>query len=355
MDDIHAGGKKDSKGHAILSLVCAFLLVNYGYGMALQKTSVKKTQRAVAASLTGWIDRSRGKQSITGRLIWSGQSGGFRIWWTTDDLFVLSARGIERIWRPLAERGRGDFAEEMRRNDQAGEKAPDNCGYQRDFKLLSVVGTLVSFQDDEYSYCGGVHPTTYRRFTAIDLATRNKALYFQDEKLMDAALAKPGRVAKLTEYFDEQDVLSALLADRFIRRVFAQAGVSAPPRTLAKLTELFAENDYIIDGSDLELSPDFLSQFAFHHLAGNKVAVRLNLPSLASAYRARQIGLLLPITLRLQQALALADVRKEGFLMKDATHISHNQFTRFVFKVSKEIKNVGHNNSTNSMKRVLKK
>jgi len=41
--------------------------------------------------------------------------------------------------------------------------------------------------------------------------------------------------------------------------------------------------------------------------------------------------------------------------MKDAIHISHNRVTRFVFKVSKEIKNVGHNNSTNSMKRVLKK
>lgn len=61
------------------------------------------------------------------------------------------------------------------------------------------------------------------------------------------------------------------------------------------------------------------------------VAVRLNLPSIAFAYRSQQIGLLLPIPSELKQPLALAAIGQEGFLMAEAPRGTRNQVTRFAF------------------------
>ena len=275
---------------------------------------------------------SKGEQNVTGKIIWSGMFGGFGIQWTKDDLFVQSVSGLERTWAPLAKKGFDEFAADVAKTNQTDGRSSNNCDYQRDFRVLSIVGTLISFQDEEYSDCGGLHPTTYRRFTTIDLAKPGAISYGRGEEAMDADLTRVGKVVKLTDYFNEGDVLRALLKDRVIQQALIEAGVSAPLRTLAELPELFSKNDYILSGSELELRPDFLTRFAFHHVEGEKVAIRINLPSLASAYRAKQIGLLLPIPPSLQQPLTLAATQREGFLMREAPPNARDEFTRINFK-----------------------
>ncbi len=305
-----------------LAASCALL----AYGCDLRSTTAVPTQSSQAQT-----------QNVGGRAIWSGMSGGFGIQWTKDDLFVQSASELERTWAPLAKAGFDEFAADMNRVIRTEGGGTNNCDYQRDFEVLSIVGALVSFQDDEYSDCGGAHPSTYLRFTMIDLSRPSGVLYGRGENAMDADLTS-GKVVKLTDYFSEQDILRALLADRIIKQVLADAGVSAPPESLAALPELFAKNDYVLKGTELELRPDFLSRFAFHHIEGDKVVVRLNLPSIAFAYRSQQIGLLLPIPPALQQALALAVTRREGFLMREAPRVADKQFTRFNFKLGKGAK-----------------
>jgi hypothetical protein len=276
---------------------------------------------------------SQQQQKLTGKTIWKGFSGGVEIEWTADDLFSKSAEKVERIFKPLAKRGYDEFLADVSAGDKTKEVGTKNCDYRRDFEVLSIVGTLISFKDNEYSDCGGAHPTTEMRFTTIDLARPSEVFYGQGENAMDADLRRPGKVVKLTDYFAASDVLNALLADRVIKRALAGAGISSPPRTLASLPEIFAKDGYVLNETELTLRPDFLTRFAFHHIEGDTVAVRLNLPSIAFAYRSQQIGLLLPIPSQLREPLALAVIGQEGFMMQKAPPAIRDQVTRFAFKI----------------------
>ena len=273
------------------------------------------------------------RQKITGRSIWKGVSAGFQIEWTTSDLFSTSGETVETIFRSLAKRGYEEFEADINRTDHTKGAPLNNCDYRRDFKVRSIVGSLITFEDTEYSDCGGAHPSTDMRFTLIDLSRPGEVFYGQGDNAMDADLQKPGKVVKITDYFAESDLLNALLADRVIKRALTKAGVSSLPQTLSALPEMFAKNDYVLNDTELSLRPDFLTRFAIHHLEGDMVALRLHLPSIAFAYRSRQIGLLLPIPAKLRQPLALAATGQEGFLAGEPPSGINNQFTRFAFKI----------------------
>lgn len=270
------------------------------------------------------------RAEVSGKPIWRGSSGGVEIEWTTADLFSRSGGNLEKIFQPVAEKGHEEFVAAMSGVTPTKGQS-HNCDYRRDFQLLSVVGPLVSFEDTEYSDCGGAHPTTQTRFTAVDLKREGTVAYQYDESV-DVDVDRPGKAVKLTDYFQESDILNALLADRVISEALKEAGVSTPPKTLAALPEVFAKNGYLING-ELSLRPDFLTRFAFHHLEGDMVAVRINLPSIAFGYRSKQIGLLLPVPPVLKQQLASAASGEEGFLMGSAPQSIRKQSTRFSFKI----------------------
>lgn len=293
---------------------------------------------ASPASKSDQNSPSAARAEVSGKSIWRGNSGGVEIDWTTADLFSRSGGNIEKIFQPVAEKGHEEFLADL--NGATPTKGQNhNCEYRRDFEVLSIAGSLVSFQDTEYSDCGGAHPTTETRFTAVDLK-REGSVPYQYGETIDVDMNQPGKVVKLTDYFQESDILNALLADPVIGEALKEAGVSTPPKTLAALPEVFAKNGYLIKG-ELSLRPDFLTRFAFHHLEGDMVAVRLNLPSIAFGYRSKQIGLLLPVPAVLKQPLASAASGEEGFLMGSAPQSIRKQLTRFAFKIGA---GAGHDN-----------
>src|SRR5206468_2838286 len=93
----------------------------------------------------------------------------------------------------------------------------------------------------------------------------------------------------------------------------------------------FAASGYALGDLDFELRPDVLTRFAFHHLEGDTVAVRLGLPPHSGAIRTehQQLGLLLPIPHSLKQELGLATSRQQRFLMSDGEQISNRRTTAF--------------------------
>lgn len=281
---------------------------------------------------------SAARPEVSGKSIWRGNSGGVEIDWTTADLFSRSGGNLEKIFQPVAEKGHEEFLADLKGVEPTKGQS-HNCDYRRDFELLSIVGSLVSFQDTEYSDCGGAHPTTETRFTAVDLKREGPVAYQYGESI-DVDVDRPGKAVKLTDYFQESDILNALLADSVISEALKEAGVSTPPKTLAALPEVFAKNGYVLRG-ELSLRPDYLTRFAFHHLEGDMVAVRINLPSIAFGYRSKQIGLLLPVPPVLKQPLASAASGEEGFLMGSAPQSTRKQLTRFAFKIGA---GAGHDN-----------
>jgi LysM repeat protein len=239
--------------------------------------------------------------------IWQGQSGGLNVHWTKTD--ITATQGGKRLFsaRALAQK---DFQADF----LTGNEAID-CEYQRKFRLLSVVGNIANLEESEYVKCQGTAPpSSETRFTAVDFANG-------------------GKVLKLTDFFAESDILKALLADNLLKKALAHS--KTPPSTLQALYEALEWSAITIRNCEYGLSEDFLSQFAFHHLSRNRVAIRLNLLLLTHACqsKSRQLGFYLTIPTALKSALNQANRGKAGFLMtrsiagKKSTRVSFSTTT----------------------------
>jgi hypothetical protein len=266
-----------------------------------------------------------------GQVIWTGKSGGFEIRWTTADIQA----------RPLKKPGGAVFsaAQLSRRGFQTFISPPNLTGsekhiaYGRTFTLLSVVGSIVSLKDElYYEITPSAHPGGEIRFTAIDLAKPGKVPdpWAKEEGL---SLTELGKVAKLTDYFPEQEVLKALLDQAIIQE--ALSGESPP--SLAQLFNLLKEQHIMINDIPYLFPQDFLTRFAFHHLEGEKVAVGLSL-SAGGAFRSLppELVLLLPIPPALKNSLALAASGQEGFLRRDQERLSEGRNTIIRFTKGKK-------------------
>lgn len=327
-------------GGFLVLLACT---LSYGCNSASQSNLIQGASPARTPEPRKETQQNSLPQStIVGDVIWKGESSGLNIRWTTVDLYMQTATGVQGIWEPLVEKGFEDY-EAISADDGTGEPLPVmDCDYERNFVVLSVVGTLVSFEDSYYVGCEReAHPSIDTRFTTIDLAKSGDLLYAlgQDTPMMDVDLTSSGKIVKLTDYFAEVDILRALLADRVVQKALATLKITMQPQTIEELLTLFAPNNYELGDSWYELRPDFLTRFAFHHIEGDRVAVRIGLPPAYGFNRALhlQLGLLLPIPKEMREHLVLAAKRQEGFLMRDAKRIARDRATTFKFKTGKGV------------------
>jgi hypothetical protein len=266
---------------------------------------------------------------IAAPAIWTGKSGGFAIRWTTADLQARSLKRPGRLIFSAAQLSRRAFQTFISPPNLDGSE--ERITYERQFTLLSVVGSIVSLRDElYYNIQPSAHPGLEIRFTAIDLAKPGAVPdpWATEEGF---SLKKSGKVAKLTDYFPEKEVLKALLNDAIIQETLG----GESPSSLAKLFKLLKDRRIEINGVPYLLPRDWLTRFAFHHLQGNKVAVRLGLPSAGGAARGlhAELGLLLPIPPALKKSLTLAASGKEGFLMADRKKLAGKGVTRIAFSI----------------------
>lgn len=283
--------------------------------------SISPTQSA-----TGFVTRPITGAELNGaqRMIWTGRSAGFTIQWSTTDINARRAGGALLFSaKSLAQTGFKEFRD-INTDSTTGQA--DKCVYQRNFTLLSVVGSIISFRDNNYSSCEGeAHPAGETRYTAIDLV-KPGAVSYKDE--MEFDLNDPGKAVKLTDIFDETDIFNALRADSLVKEAFADS--PSQPRSLNELVESFGGQ--VSDKHCYSVDRDMFTRFAFHHLENGKVAVRLGFSGAGPCREyLTEIGILLPIPPSLKTALAQAESGKEGFLMKDLKKISNGHTTKLSF------------------------
>ncbi len=166
-------------------------------------------------------------------------------------------------------------------------------------KPLSLVGSVLSLRRDDY-WDGGAHPSGAIEYYALD-PTRLRARL------------------TLTDLFPDRDVVRALWADPIVRRSLTKAGVQSPPATAAALERKLEDQSFGgEEGSKYGYGKDFLKGFSFHHLEGDRVAVRLCVSWYTEIYRfnSTEIGILLPIPARLRAAFQSAAAGREGFLTR---------------------------------------
>jgi hypothetical protein len=242
-------------------------------------------------------------QPTLAKPIWKGNSAGYQVQWTTTDLLALPPAGGKPLFsaRTMALK---DFAEVDPQSD---------CEQSRELSVLSLVGTVVSYQQADYVSCPGTaHPSAQTSYQTLNLA-------------------RPAQLPLLTDLFSEASVLTSLLAEPTIRAALRDLKPAKLPSTTQQLVALLTQ----WSGScAYGFSKDLLSRFAFHHLEGGKVAVRIGLSHGCEAMRGNlyPLGILLPIPNTLGLPLRKAQFRQAGFLMKDQRRIAQKKVT--VFEVS---------------------
>ncbi|HEX8693351.1 MAG TPA: hypothetical protein VF746_13075 [Longimicrobium sp.] len=250
------------------------------------------------------------------QVIWRGRSGGFDITWDTSD---VSARrvGDGRLVFSLKQ------AFDAERAGRTGDDDPPIREEMVTYRLLSVVGSIVSLEQYWYCDCGGAHPISGRGFVSYDLARSTPA--------------RPHPV-RITELVPEAPLLRALTADRLIRGVMDSVDVRTARSLAALVDTLKYQGTFVATPDDDEqgmecsysVGESFPSDFALHHVENGQLAIRFSLSHSVEICRGRmvQVGVLVPVPPRLQPALMAADARRSGYLMKDVRRIAGDRETR---------------------------
>lgn len=240
-------------------------------------------------------------------VIWRGTSAGFAITWSDRDISVARAGRVVFSARRMADR---EWAEMQGDHD---EDVPVR-EYEQRFRLLSVVGAIISLEEATYCDCGGAHPISWTRYVSYDLSR--------------STVARPHAIPA-TEVVAEADLLRALAADRLIRQAMDSAHVRTFP-SLRALTQAL-EAQPIASGDDCiySVGEEFPTAFAFHHLEGGRVAMRFSLGHYVEVCRGMmiQVGVLVPVPAQRAAAFAAADRRQAGVLTKDLAVIAGDRRT----------------------------
>lgn len=225
--------------------------------------------------------------NIAQAVIWEGESAGFNIRWTKNEITATTPFGRQVF--STTQLAQKTFEADFLMDKSLYKNNP--CEYKRSFALLSVVGSIITISDREYTSCKTmVHPSVDHNFRVIDLA-------------------KPAQTVKLTDLFVESDILAALLNDKIIK-------LSLKGKTPTSLTELFNVlewSEIVIKDCTYTLPIDFLSQFAFHHLTARQVAMRLHLQPMTNVCESKnaQLGFYLPIPNSLKMTLLMQNQLKK--------------------------------------------
>lgn len=260
----------------------------------------------------------------TAQPIWAGESGSFQIRWTDSDIQVRPLKSPNRVIFSARSLAQQEFAR-FKANEKKYGLKKRYCEVVYSYKILSVAGSLMSFFEETGVDCEkSAHPSLTNHFTVIDLK-------------------KPGgfskKRVKLTDYFPEEAIYQAFLADPRVRKALARREPRLPqsPRSLGELCA--GLKDVLLDDGECSyiVPEDFLTRFAFHHLEGDKVAARLALPIFGEVFRGHylELDLLLPVTESLKEPLALAALSKEGFFMQDQERLSGGEYKCFIMRFTK--------------------
>lgn len=180
------------------------------------------------------------------------------------------------------------------------------CELSNYFSPAAVVGGLVSYEHE--TNWGGV----------------NCGVSSGEWRLATVDVSDSTRFLDLRSLFGDLDLLNALLENQQlssdIQKSIYGKKLDAVPNTLDDLSKFLTKFDYQLFDGDSYFETDYLSRFAFHHLEGQNVCIRISATSTSTAGRAIHdyVEILLPIPERLRDKLQKADSGTEGFLMKDA-------------------------------------
>lgn len=203
---------------------------------------------------------------------WSSEFDGVRIRWTASDLVLSRAGKDQPVFGPLV---RDAFA-------AWAPRGPGDCQSEHSFRLIAVVGPLVSVEQSERSGCDGDRSLIDTRLATIDVRQPLAAGKLKHVSLLD--------------YYSDDDVYASLSRDSIIRKI---VGDESLKELMGGVYALSGEYNAASDkrGYGYRFAEDFLTRFAFHHVDRKRIAVRMCLTGSTKSNQGtcQQLGFYLPL------------------------------------------------------------
>lgn len=218
------------------------------------------------------------------RTVWRADSAGVRYELTADSLVAQPMEGP-------AVAVTGYYRREAAQRVKETLEFAHGVAVEYALQPLAVAGPYLSMAVDEYiAPYPALGPNIARRFATFRVGPGLERI-------------------KLLALFPERDVVKALLADGLVKRHLRRGPA---PTTVAALTARLDEpgGPYTFSGT-----PAWVDSFAFHHVKGDRVAVRIALPGGNAVHRTQrtELGIYLPLPRALRATLISAD--RQGQLM----------------------------------------
>ena len=218
-----------------------------------------------------------------------GISSGYQINWRSDDLEAWRAQDMSQS-KPV-------FSVRQNLVDYCKDPAQGKfeCAGERRsaVEMTSVVGKYLGVLETDTGFVRG--------------AGQSREEQNWRRKYLQTINLDTGRPVKLTDAFPERDIFNALMNDPVIKKALK----GASPRNLTELKAAVAgyrseDGRFTLDGLG--------DNFTFHHVKGDKVAVRVSLPHGAPEWSdsLTQLGLYLPIPAGLERDLYRANAIEDG-------------------------------------------
>ena len=187
----------------------------------------------------------------------------------------------------------------------ASTDAAQACARRISVTPVAWAGSFLSLQLLEETGCKlEAHPAGEARFVTLAITPGG---------------ATPVKVASLSDWIAESDLLAALRKDSVVQRALASSGAPNPASLADLLQNLEGASPVVSKQSCYAFPGDLLERFAPSHIQGSSLAVRLSLSGAAVCRtRLTELGLLLPLPAKLSAALLDAAAGRGGFLKRNA-------------------------------------
>lgn len=278
-----------------------------------QAVETANTREVLTSLEAGENCHSSGLESVQD-VFWSGKVGRSCIFWSRTDLVVKedSEKGTISFWREPTEKQYDRWKE---------DNTTLRCDYGRDFKLLAVFGSFITFFDQESIVCGTASHHT--NVLTVDLA-KTKSL-----PTLNSSQTVTERIG-LRRFFSEFSIFEGMLESSELSTTIRSLDPHDRPSDLDELLTLTEQRDNKLLPADYALNSD-LSEFAFSDIENGMIVVRLFLMP-TSGYNStslRYFDIRLPIPPELAVELSKSAAGNEGFLL-NGRELGMLETTRFL-------------------------
>ena len=278
-------------------------------------------------------------------VFWQDTSAGYKFLWTKQDFTYEKNGKIESLFKWMTK----EIYCQMDENDPDTKclecLLPGHCVDEYTYRLLSVYGSLVSFEIEYVSWPGrAAYPARSVTVITFDLS-KDKYKYkqyleelsheYQSSKAdyIDDLRNKPNILIRLDELFDGKVILRELLKNEVIHQALVEYNVDIKKLTTASdlAKPGLAGHDVPFFFYNHEITSDYLTRFSFYDITEDDVIIELGFAHLRRGSPMR-IKISLPKSSIIKEFLPSADGSFGALLQKDAEIQFGKKTTKFIYE-----------------------